>query len=331
MSHEIETRFVHGERIWEGIGTNVAEALDRAQAQALSGLTWSVAKRPLEVLLADGTRAPVPGFEANVRSSDSSVLGIATPDYTIVTPDEVFDFAEALAGASKEVEAGATSAAWYESAGSLREGRRIWVLLKGSATKLLGDDTESFLCIANSFDGSTALKAFWTKVRVECNNTLTAALAGMERGFTFRHVGQVQDRLSEARAALGQFAAYDAALAEWAEKMHEAQFSRADLEDLKAELFGPWEALPEETPRELKFRHGLILDFDRMSADRRLSPDPGTAWGAYQTVAAFTSHHEPARRTYGWAARRFERTTFEGDPLLEKGQRTIEALAGVGV
>lgn len=331
MSGEIETRFVHGEIVWKDIGTNVAEAQDRAEAQRLSGLTWSVEKRPLEVVLDDGQHAPVPGFLANVRSSDSSVLGVATPDYTVVTPDEVFDFAEALAGASKEVAAGATSGAWYESAGSLREGRRIWVLLKGSRIKLVGDDTESFLCVANSYDGSTALKAFWTHVRVECNNTLTAALAQAERGFTFRHVGRVQDRLVEAREALSGFAAYDEALAEWAEKMHEAQFSRDDLEDLKAELFGPWDPLPEETPRELKFRHGLILDFDRMSADRRLSPDPGTAWGAYQTVAAFTSHHEPARKTYGWAARRFERTTLEGDPLLEKGQRVIEALAGAGV
>lgn len=30
--HEIETRFVHGEEIWAGIGVNVAEAQDRGEA-----------------------------------------------------------------------------------------------------------------------------------------------------------------------------------------------------------------------------------------------------------------------------------------------------------
>ena len=329
MSHEIETRFVHGEQIWAGIGANVAEAQNRDDAQRLAGLTWGVEQRPLHLLKADGTPQEVPGYVANVRDSDESVLGVTTPDYTIVTPGEVFDFAEALASASNEVEEGACSGAWYESAGSLREGRRIWVLLATRLIKLLGDPTRSYLCIANSYDGSTALRAFRTHVRVECNNTLTAALNGAERGFTFRHVGRVQDRLMEAKAALSDFAQYDEALAEWAEQLHDRQFTLDDMAALKEDLFGPWDALPEETPRELHFRRDLLLEFDREVAAPDLKPHFKTAWWPYQAVAGFASHHVPARKTYGWAARRFERTMIEGDGLLEKAQHRIEALVGL--
>ncbi len=60
----------------------------------------------------------------------------------------------------------------YETAGSLQEGRRIWLLAKLPDKYIIeGEQIEPYLVFGSSHDGSGAIKAAMTPVRVVCQNT----------------------------------------------------------------------------------------------------------------------------------------------------------------
>lgn len=67
-----------------------------------------------------------------------------------------------------------------ESAGALNDGKRVFITLKMSDAIMAkrGDTINQYIVIANSHDGSLAITALVTNVRVVCNNTLTAAMQG---------------------------------------------------------------------------------------------------------------------------------------------------------
>ena len=65
----------------------------------------------------------------------------------------------------------------YETAGSLREGKRVWLCAKlPKPINLVGDQTDLYLMFTNSHDASSAVKVAVTPIRVVCQNTLTYAL-----------------------------------------------------------------------------------------------------------------------------------------------------------
>lgn len=63
---------------------------------------------------------PILGFKANVRDQDEKVLGVVTDRYKVVQNADAFSFTDELLGE------GVT----YETAGSLQDGRRTWLLAK---------------------------------------------------------------------------------------------------------------------------------------------------------------------------------------------------------
>ena len=64
----------------------------------------------------------------------------------------------------------------YETAGSLREGHRTWLLAKLPQRYIIsGDEMTPYLVFMNSHDGTGAIKAAMTPIRVVCMNTLLYA------------------------------------------------------------------------------------------------------------------------------------------------------------
>ena len=57
---------------WHGLGTRVDEAPTSADALRLAGLDWTVEQKNIQ--LCGGSK--VPGYKANVRSTDGKVLGV---------------------------------------------------------------------------------------------------------------------------------------------------------------------------------------------------------------------------------------------------------------
>ena len=116
MAAAVETMFYTREKPWHGLGIRVENAPDSEEALELTGLNWQVVQEP--IFSTSGVE--IPGYKANVRDSDSKVLGIVSDRYKIIQNSEAFSFTDMLIGEGVR----------YETAGSLFGGRKVWMLAK---------------------------------------------------------------------------------------------------------------------------------------------------------------------------------------------------------
>ena len=189
MSANVETMFFTRVTPWHGLGTRVEEAPGSKEALVLAGLDWKVVQKP--IFTEDGL--PVNGFKANIRDRDSQVLGVVTNRYKVVQNEDAFAFTDKLLGE------GVT----YETAGSLQDGRRTWILAKLPQRYIIsGDEITPYLVFMNSHDGTGAIKAAMTPVRVVCQNTLNLALSTAKRSWSTNHTGDIKGKLEDARNTL---------------------------------------------------------------------------------------------------------------------------------
>src|SRR5205823_14499225 len=115
--------------------------------------------------------------------------GIVSDEYEVVENRDAFQFLDTLIGPELQ----------FETAGSLWGGRRVWVLARlPQYVEFGGDPSATYIYVANSHDGSMAVTAAITPIRIVCANTLGAALRESQHGvaaqrtFRFRHMGDLQ-------------------------------------------------------------------------------------------------------------------------------------------
>jgi hypothetical protein len=113
MSANVENMFYVREVPWHGLGIRVEETLTSDEALRVAGLDWRVNNYPIY----DQYGKPIPNYVANTRDKDRKVLGIVTDRYKIVQNADAFSFTDHLLGDDVR----------YETAGSLNEGRKIWL------------------------------------------------------------------------------------------------------------------------------------------------------------------------------------------------------------
>ena len=298
MSAEVETMFYVRETPWHGLGTRVEEALTSAEALQIAGLDWEVKSKPVYV---GGKKAE--GWVANVRSSDDSVLGIVTGKYKILQNKEAFDFTDSLIGGEVK----------YETAGSLFNGKKIWLLARLPSIKVAGDDVDNYVCFTNSHDGKASVKACITPVRVVCNNTLNMALGSAKRSFSVRHFAKVADKVQEAREILNLSEVYFQNLAKTADDMANVTVSTEYFDKLMEKLFPIKEDASDATKKHAEMaREQFQICY--------LAPDIakfyGTAWGIINATSDFVGHATPARNTSTYEERRWDKI-MDGHPIFD--------------
>src|SRR5262245_54850777 len=164
MPHEVETMAYAGQMPWHGLGTALEQddLFDWPNAVVKAGLNWEAELVPL---VAADTRAKVE-HQAVRRKTDGKVLGVVGPKYTVLQNEDAFKWFEPFLEAKE---------AALHTAGSLRNGSRIWVLAKLSRDPLViaqGDEVEKYLLLSHSHDGSLAVRVGFSPIRVVCANTL---------------------------------------------------------------------------------------------------------------------------------------------------------------
>ncbi len=309
MAHEVETMFSVRQVPWHGLGKVLDYAPDSEQALIQAGLLWGVEKR--ELFLGNGQR--VPDTFANVRMTDNKVLGIVGSQYRIIQNREAFMWTDSLMG----------EGAVYETAGSLREGKRVWLCAKlPKPINLVGDQTDLYLMFTNSHDASSAVKVAVTPIRVVCQNTLTYALKGAQRTWSIRHTSGAKDRLDQAAQALKMTYHFGDAMRIDAEKL---VAKRVTLEEYLDRLI-PLPKVDEKTTERMVANTKFIRDqLFEMAELWDLVPFKDTAWGALQTVTNFVSHGEPVRRTANFEENRFE-ALIDGHELLQRAHNLAVAV-----
>lgn len=297
-------------KAWEGLGTDVQGAANSADALKLAGLDWNVEQRP--VFLGNST-SPIPNYKANVRDKDNKVLGIVTDRYQIVQNTEAFSFTDALIGGDVR----------YETAGSLKGGKRIWLLAKMPTARVAGDDVDPYLCFTNTHDGSGSVKVCVTPVRIWCMNTLNLALRTAKRSWSMKHVGALELKLSEARMTLELADRYMLALDDEANKLANVTVTDEKLEQILNEMFPLKEDSTERQKDTVKAAKDEIMIAYFMPDIAKFR---GTAWGVVNAVADMVDHSKPQRNTQNYRENNWGRI-MDGHHLLDMVTEKVMALA----
>ncbi len=191
MAANVETMFYTREKPWHGLGTRVEEAPNSKEALILAGLNWNVYQSPIWT----EKETMIPGYKANIRDADDKVLGVVTDRYKVIQNSEAFSFTDDLLG----------DGVTFETAGSLQEGRRTWILAKMPQRFIIaGDEITPYLVFMNSHDGSGAVKVAMTPIRVVCQNTLNLALRDAKRSWSTHHTGKIETKMQQAKQTLFQ-------------------------------------------------------------------------------------------------------------------------------
>lgn len=310
MSAEVETMmFVGRERPWHGLGTMVEEAPDSREALIAAGLDWDVVQRP--VFTQDGVK--VPGYFANVRQQDGSILGVVTSRYKVVQNRDAFGFTDALLGDGVR----------YETAGSLMGGRKTWILAKLPTRYIIqGEQILPYLVFSNTHDGSGAIKIAMTPIRVVCNNTLNLALDTADRSWSIHHTGDIAAKLEDARETLFMAEDYMNELGKGFEDLSRKRLTDAAVDEFIKELLLIADDASETTEKN-------ILRLRKDVATRYFdAPDlQGLRKNGYRFINAvsdFATHAAPIRRTRNYQENLFNKT-MEGNPLTDKAYRLVMA------
>lgn len=289
------------ERPWHGIGTVVQDAPTSEDAIRIARLNWTVEQFPI---YANGNQ--IPGMFANVRSDTNETLGVVRNRYKIVQNTEAFDFVDDIIG-NNEMEC------HYETAGSLFNGKRIFLLVKLPNKELLGDAVENYLFFTNSHDGSSALTAGISNVRVVCNNTLQMAIREAKRTWSCKHTLNIDGKKQQAKEALGLAVKYMDSMEELAEKM---ACKKIREEAFFRKLFEADTHTDDSKEKIIERVHTIYKEKDDLQNFK------GTAWGMYNAIADFCSNTVPLRKTKKVNENRVV-NFLDGYKLLETSQELL--------
>jgi phage/plasmid-like protein (TIGR03299 family) len=319
MAHELEIdasgnakMFFTGDPCWHGLGTPVKEALTVEMALQMSYQDWDVLSVPVMV-----NGVAVPGYMANVRSTDGRVLGIVSSKYKPVMNREGFAFLDDILKNSSVLK--------IASAGCLFDGRVVWILAELPSCRILGDEIVPYIVFSNGHDGKHPVSVAMTPTRVVCNNTLTAALKGARRSWSFRHMGDIESRKREASETLQLANQYTEGLTEFAEKMGQKKISSLMLTTFMDTLFPMEEDSSDRVKRNVDHFRNQFLDIYINKPD--LQNMRGTAWGLYNAAGDFTSHIQPARKTANYQEGVFA-SFIDGNKVLDRAQELITTMCG---
>lgn len=309
MAANVESMFYTREKPWHGLGIMVAEAPNSKDALRLAGLNWKVLQEPVYT----ENKELIQGYKANVRGSDRKVLGVVTDRYKVIQNEEAFAFTDALLGEGIR----------YETAGSLQEGRRVWMLARLPREFIIGGERISpYMVFSNTHDGSGAVKTALTPIRVVCNNTLNLALRTAKRSWSMIHTGDISGKIEEAKNTLFLADEYMTALGQEFENLRKIKLSEKQVLDYIKIL------LPMEENYSLLQKRGV----EKLRADMKMryfdAPDlkdvGNNGYRFVNAVSDFATHSTPRRKTANYKENIFARTA-DGNPMIDRAYQLVKA------
>ena len=309
MPANVENMFYVREAPWHGLGVRVESALNSEDALVMSGLNWNVLQKP--IMTTSGN--PIPGYKANIRDTDNRVLGVVTDRYRVVQNSEAFAFTDALLGEGVR----------YETAGSLQDGKKIWILAKLPDKYIIeGDQIDPYLVFSSSHDGSTSIKVAMTPIRVVCQNTLNLAMSTARRSWSTIHIGDLAAKMDEAHNPLLLAEKYMGRLG-----MEFSRLSKIKLSDQKVMEYIDLLLPMDEQPTDIH-RKNISRIREDMKARYFDAPDlrhvGKNAYRFVNAVSDFATHAKPLRNTSNYQENMFAKT-IEGNPLIDKAYELVTA------
>ena len=275
MADEIENMMYMGETPWHGLGKRVIDAPTSEQAIIQAGLNWQVRKVPL--LTGDGTNRKV-DHVAIERITDSSILGVVGPRFEPLQNSDAFKFFDPFVLSNE---------ARYETAGSLRQGQRIWILAAINRDPIVvtkGDEVKKYVLLSNSHDGSLAVRVGFTPIRVVCANTLKLAHDNVSSQLIrVRHTKSMNNTLDGIREIMNLANMQFEATAEQYRRLASRACNSEDLEKYIKIVFKK----ESETPQFQTLKEKITANFEH---GRGSELSRGTMWGAYNAITEYLGY-----------------------------------------
>ena len=190
------------EPAWHGLGTileNEVSTQEMLEVAHLAG--WNVRLEDID-LPGRSHKNYFAVTRTNPFDKGADVLGVVGERYKVLQNEDLFSFADNMLDGGR-----------WETAGSIKNGTVVFGSLALDREVVLdesgvGDKINTYLLVHTSHDGSLAVQASVTPVRVVCQNTLNYALSGVKQSYKIRHTSTVTGKVQAAREALGLANAY---------------------------------------------------------------------------------------------------------------------------
>lgn len=308
MAANVESMFYVRETPWHGLGIRVKEAPASAEALRMAGLDWKVLQEPVFT----EKEEQIPGFYANVRDRDRKVLGVVSDRYRVVQNEEAFAFTDELLGEGVR----------YETAGSLQNGRKVWILARLPQEYIMaGERIAPYLVFSNAHDGTGAIRVALTPVRVVCNNTLNLALETAKRSWACVHTGDIRGKITDARDTLFLAQEYMGELGKKFDGLRKKRLTDSQVMEYIEELL----PMEEEDSKRTKNVRRLREDMRARYFDAPDLKEVGkNAYRFINAVSDFATHAEPLRRTANYKESLFART-IDGNAMIDKAYQMVNA------
>lgn len=289
MAHLVQQMAYVGEVPWHGLGNELTpnQSLEVWAEQA--GMSFSILETPVRYMAesagALGSIMTYADQKVLFRSDSKTPLSVVSNRFQVVQPREVLEFYRDLTD---------VSGFQLETAGVLKEGRKVWALAKtGQSSSLKGvDAVNGYLLLATACDGTLATTAQFTSIRVVCNNTLAIALSNGTAAVKVPHSTSfdpqaVKQQLGLSVSSWDTFMYRMRILSERKVKSHEAM-------NYFLRVFTDQESTTPGLTNERAIKAAQTL-FDGQGRGAELSSAKGTAWGLLNSVTEFVDHHRRAR------------------------------------
>ena len=302
MAHDLEnqngkTSFASfREPAWHGLGTVFTEeknTIEMLEAANLNG--WNVRLEDMEI---PSTLTSDKAYQYVLRTNptdknQTDVLGIVGERYVPLQNEDLFSFGDNILDGGGR----------WETAGSIKGGRVVFGSLALERETILdptgvADKVKTYLLINTSHDGSIAIQASITPVRVVCANTLNLALNqkkkknGVKQSFKIRHTQTAEGKIQIARETLGMANAYMDEFDIMAKAMIEKEVSAKQFNDIILAAYAKPDADSKGSFKKWENKIDIINDIYTGEFNGMIS---GNAWGAFNALTERLDWYRSAR------------------------------------
>jgi phage/plasmid-like protein (TIGR03299 family) len=306
MPANVQTVAYYGEVPWHGLGKQVPKGIIAEKMIVAAGLDWEVALQPARGAKKINKKGEFSRYEVVRQPRDGTneeevLLGVVSRRYQPLQNGNAFQFFDPIVKEGK---------AYFETAGALGEGERIWVMARmpEAISIVRGDDCFKYLLLSNTHTGEGSVTVKFTTIRVVCQNTLMMAMEDGQKAYRVRHSKQMQFRLEE----LAEFLAITQEVFLKAEEQFRMMAKISMIEDRLEHYF---EAVFPRNAAQKKSGHTParwehVRKVFETQEDLQLPGVRGTLWGAYNAITRFEDYKQPQQVEL--PDQRLERTWFGG-------------------
>jgi phage/plasmid-like protein (TIGR03299 family) len=302
MAHELESQngaisfASFREPAWHGLGTVFTEEKNTNEMLVAANLNgWNVR---LEDMPIPSHLTSDKAYQYVVRTNPTTdtptdVLGVVGERYHVLQNEDLFSFGDNILDGGGR----------WETAGSIKGGRVVFGSLALERETVLdpngvADKVKTYLLINTSHDGSIAIQASITPVRVVCANTLNLALNrtrkkdGVKQSFKIRHTQTANGKVQIARETLGMANKYMDEFDKMAHAMISKEISAKDFNDIILAAYPKPEKDAKGAIKKWENKVDMINDIYTGEFNGMIA---GNAWGAFNALTERLDWYRSAR------------------------------------